>query len=124
MVGPLLAKAVGQPTHSLAEVANRAVHPFDVAGANLLFVHGAVHRGLDRPYYPGRRVTALILPGRQSVHLVHHAVVNPVAKLLFDFGRVRSPAVAADVEVAERRGVQFGDELLGVLLGCGGPCAK
>lgn len=80
VVRPFLAKAVGESAHTLAERANRAVHPLHVRSAYpVLLVNVAVHRGFGRAYYFHRRISPHFFGSVVGEYLCHYAVVNAVA---------------------------------------------
>src|SRR5262245_44670643 len=91
VVPPAFREALGQPAHSFAERANRAVQPFNVASANLRLLRDADYPSALGPYYPqGRILPTLILIGL-AVYLDQHPVMNAVAKVLPNRHWIRRP---------------------------------
>jgi hypothetical protein len=114
VIAPSLAERTGEASHAFGEVANAAVHAFDVAGANLV-AGGATRDGRAlHAYYLCGRVFALLFLAGPAEYLHHLAIVDPLPQVPRYGVLVGSEPIGRELEPARRGDVQLAAERIGV----------
>ena len=114
VIVPTLAERAGQASHPLGEVANAAVHPFNVARADLFAGRVTGNGGPLHAYYTGGRILALLLFAGAAEYLHHLTVVNPLAEVPGDRVFVGGEAIGGELEPARRGDVELAAEDVGI----------
>ncbi len=117
VVIPSLAKAVGQSAHALAEMADRAIHAFGMAGADLGIFRLTQNDGLLIADYSGRRILPPILFNWFLKYLDDRSVINSAAQEPANPVGIRNPAVCGQVKAARSCISELLAELGGVHVG-------